>query len=54
MNKVIVVSYTDEDYDSYLEVYAYSPAIIEKLISELKNYLNEEFDAVENGLNRRS
>ena len=42
MNKVIVVSYTDEDYDSYLEVYAYSPAIIEKLISESKNYLNEE------------
>lgn len=54
MNKVIVVSYTDGDFDSYLKVYTYSPAIIEKFISDLKNYLNEEFDAVENGLSRRS
>lgn len=42
MDKVIVVSYTEGDYDDYLEIYAYSPVIIAKLISDLKGYLNEE------------
>lgn len=31
MSKVIVVSNTEEDYDTYLELYSYSPAIVEAL-----------------------
>lgn len=39
MSKVIVVSYTDEDYDTYFKLYSYSPAIIETLKEDLKRYL---------------
>lgn len=39
MSKVIVVSYTDGDYEPYLELYSYSPAIVETLKENLKKYL---------------
>ena len=42
MSKVIIVSYTDEDYDTYLELYSYSPAIVEVLKEDLKRYLREQ------------
>lgn len=42
MSKVIVVSYTGEDYDTYLKLYSYSPAIVEMLKEDLKRYLREQ------------
>lgn len=39
MNKVIVVSYTEGDYDDYFELYSYSPAVVEMLKEDLKEYL---------------
>lgn len=42
MSKVIVVSYTGEDYDTYLKLYSYSPAIVEILKEDLKRYLREQ------------
>lgn len=42
MSKVIVVSYTGEDYDTYFKLYSYSPAIVEILKEDLKRYLREQ------------
>ena len=42
MSKVIIVSYTDEDYETYFKLYSYSPAIVEVLKEDLKRYLREQ------------
>lgn len=42
MSKVIVVSCIDEDYETYIKLYSYSPAIIEMLKEDLKGYLREQ------------
>lgn len=39
MNKVIIVSYTEGDYDDFFELYSYSPAVVEMLKEDLKEYL---------------
>lgn len=42
MSKVIVVSYSDGEYDTYFKLYSYSPAIVEMLKENLKEYLQKQ------------
>ena len=42
MSKVIVVSYSDGDYDTYFKLYSYSPAIVEMLKENLTEYLQKQ------------
>ena len=42
MSKVIIVSYTDGEYDTYFKLYSYSPAIMEMLKENLKEYLQKQ------------
>lgn len=42
MSKVIIVSYSDGDYDTYFKLYSYSPAIVETLKESLKEYLRKQ------------
>ena len=42
MSKVIIVSYTDGEYDTYFKLYSYSPAIVEMLKENLKEYLQKQ------------
>ena len=39
MGKVIAVAYNDEDYETYFKLYSYTPAIIDVLKEDLKEYL---------------
>ena len=42
MSKVIIVSYSNGDYDTYFKLYSYSPAIVEMLKENLKEYLQKQ------------